>query len=128
MEDEIEAAVQDAIAPLKQEIKALKAQLAELAPLVQMAKAALEPPATVKEAQAILNAIPKEIVRALGIAQVGFDPKSVWFKLVRNDGTTISVKKAESGFRIRVRDQAGVLLKELNAPFNGLNAALKSLL
>lgn len=126
MKDQIKAAVEAAVAPLKQDIETLKAQLAALAPLAQMTKA-MEPPVPVKEAQAILNEIPKETAKALKVVKVGFDPKMVWFQLVRENGTRISVKKQENDFRIRVRDQAGALLKEANPPFNALNAALNSL-
>ena len=126
MKNQIKPAVEEAVAPLKQEIEALKVQLAALAPLAKLAKAT-EPPAAVKEAHAILSAIPEATVKALNVVDVGFDPKSVWFKLVRTDGTTVSVKKADTTFRIRHRDQAGKLLKELRPPFNGLNAALEAL-
>jgi hypothetical protein len=123
MKNEIKAALDEAVLPLKQEIETLKAQLAALAPLAK----AMEPPAPVKEAQAIFSAIPEATVKALKVLQVEFDPKSVWFKMRRTDGTTVSVKKADTTFRVRSRDQAGRLLKELNPPFNGLNAALKAL-
>ena len=122
----MKAAVEAAIAPLKQEIEALKAQLAALTPLAEMAKA-MEPPATVKEAQAILKTIPEATAKALKVVKVGFDPKMVWFQLVREDGTRVSVKKQENDFRIRLRDQEGQLLKQANPSFNGLNAALAAL-
>jgi len=122
-ETEIKQIVEQAIAPLKTEIADLKAQVA---PLVAMAKA-MEPPATVKEAQAILSTIPEATAKALKVVKVGFDPKMVWFQLIRDDGTRISVKKRQNDFRIRVRDQVGKLLKEATPSFNGLNATLKSL-
>lgn len=121
--NKIDTAVQQAIAPLQQDIKTLKTQLAALAPLVAMAKV-MEPPAPVKEAHAILSAIPEETQKALRIVSVGFDPKIVWFQLVRENGTRVSVKKQENDFRVRVQDLGGVLLKEANPSFNGLNAAL----
>ena len=100
--NKIDTAVQQAIAPLQQDIKTLKTQLAALAPLVAMAKV-MEPPAPVKEAHAILSAIPEETQKALRIVSVGFDPKIVWFQLVRENGTRVSVKKQENDFRVRVR-------------------------
>jgi hypothetical protein len=87
----------------------------------------LEPPATVKEAQAILSTIPAATAKALKVVKVGFDPNIVWFQLVREDGIRISVKKQQNAFRVRVRDQAGALLQEVNAPYNGLNAVLMAL-
>ena len=115
-----------ATAPLKQEIEALKAQLAALAPLAQMAKT-MEPPATVKEAQAILKTIPAATAKALKVVKVGFDPKMVWFQLIREDGTRISVKRQQNDFRVRVRDQGGQFLKEVTPSFNGLNATLAAI-
>jgi hypothetical protein len=128
MNDKINAAVEEAIAPLKQEIDNLKAQLEALAPLAEMAKA-MEPPKQLVEAQAIVKTIPAEVSEALGIIGVRFDPKMAapWVMLCRKDGTTISVKKTEVDFRIRIRDQVGSLIKGLNVPFNGLVASLKSL-
>ena len=126
MKNEIKAAVKEAIAPLQQEIEALKAQFAALAPLAKMAKAT-EPPAPVKEAQEVLKKIPQQILAALKVVNVAFDWKAPWMKLVRADGTTISVKKTDTAFRVRYRDQSGKLLKELTPSFNGLNAALAAL-
>ncbi len=45
MKDEIKAALEEAIAPLKQDIETLKAQLAALTPLAKMAKATDPQPA-----------------------------------------------------------------------------------
>ena len=123
MKDKIKAAVEAATAPLKAEIDELKAQLAALAPLAK----ALEPPPTVKEAQAILSTIPATTAKALKVVKVGFDPKMVWFQLVRADGTRISVKKQSNDFRIRVRNQSGELVHEVTAPYNGLNTTLLAL-
>ena len=123
MEDDIDEIIEQAISPLKQDIEILKAQVAALAPLAK----AMEPPATVKEAQAILSTIPAATAKALKVVKVGFDPKMVWFQLVREDGICISVKKQQTGFRVRVRDQAGALLQEVNTPYNGLNAVLMAL-
>jgi hypothetical protein len=118
--------VTQAIVLLKKDIEATKAQLAALAPLAAMAKA-MEPPAPVKEAHAILSAIPEETKKALKIVSLGFDPKVVWFQLVRENGLRISVKKQENDFRVRDRDQSGALLKEATPSFNGLSSALAAL-
>src|ERR1035438_686387 len=103
---------------LEQRIAALEEQVKALAPLAHVAKAAMEPPDTIKEAHAILSAVPEATLKALGVVQVGFDPHMIWFKMLRGDGKTISVKKDKADFRIRVRDQAGALLKEVNPPCN----------
>ena len=126
MKDEIQAAVSEAVVPLKAEIEALKAQVAALAQIAQMAKP-VELPPMVQEARAIFSSLPMETVKALGVVQVGFDPKMVWFRMRRQNGTTISVKKLEAEFRVRLRDKTGRLLKTLKPSFNGLNGALKSL-
>jgi hypothetical protein len=104
MNEKIKAAVDAATAPLKAEIDDLKAKLASLAPLAK----ATELPPTVKEAHAIFSAIPEATVKALKVVKVGFDPEMVWFQMVREDGTRISVKKQENDVRVRVRDRAGV--------------------
>ena len=124
MNEEIKAAVEEAIAPLKQDIEALKAQLA---PLVAMVPKPKKLPASIKEAQEVLKGLPKETFDALKVVNVQFDAKAPWFALVRADGTIISVKKTATDFRVRHRDQTGALLKELTPSFNGLATALKSL-
>jgi hypothetical protein len=126
MKEEIKAAVGEAIAPLKQDIETLKAQLAALAPLAKLVKAA-EPLQAVVEVQAVLKGIPKDTLAALKVVNVAFDGKAPWMSLVRADGTSVSVKKTDTAFRVRHRDRSGKLLKELHPPFNGLDAALKSL-
>ncbi len=126
MTNQLKAAVDAAIAPLKNEIQTLKAQVAELAPLLEMVQA-MHPPPCVVMAQVIFKGIPQDIIKALNVTAVQFDASKVWFRIVRKDGTTISVKKQQNDLRIRYRDQAGRLLKEINPSFNGLNAALASL-
>jgi hypothetical protein len=87
----------------------------------------MEPPPTVKEAHAILSTIPAATAKALKVVKVGFDPKMVWFQLVREDGTRISVKKQQNDLRVRVRNQSGALVHEVNAPYNALNKTLMAL-
>lgn len=124
MNEEIKQTVEQAIAPLKIEIAELKAQLAPLLALIPKAQ---QVPAPVKEAQEILNTIPKEILAELKVVNINFDGNMCWFNLVRQDGTTISIKKQEVDFRLRLRDQQGALLKEMTPSLNGLVASLKSL-
>ena len=124
MNEEIKAAVEEAIAPLKQDIETLKAQLA---PLLAMVPKPKELPAPVKEAQEVLKTIPKETLAALKVVNVGFDGVMPWFVLVREDGSRISIKKNQFDFRLRVRHQGGALLKELTPCLNGLVASLNSL-
>ena len=65
---------------------------------------------------------------ALGAVAIIPDANSVWFQIVRDNGTRISVKRLENGFRIRARDQDGsTILKEEIVHLNALNAALKAL-
>ena len=121
-ENQFKRIVEEAIAPLKTEIETLKAQLA---PLLAMMKPKTIP-AAVLEAQQILKTIPAEVLQALQVTNVGFDPSMIWFKLLRANGSTISVKKNGTDFRVRVR-AGGKLAKELNSPLNGLVGALKKL-
>jgi hypothetical protein len=123
-ETEIKQIVEQAIAPLKTEIADLKAQLA---PLVAVIPKPQEVPVPVKEAQAILSTIPEATMKALKVVKVGFDPKMVWFQLVCECGSRISVKKQANDFRIRVRDQGGKFLTQATPSFNGLNATLAAL-
>ena len=122
-EQQIKQIVEEAIAPLKTEIAELKAQLK---PLLAMIPKQQQLPASVQEAQQILKSIPTEVLQALHVVNAGFDPKMVWFQLVRADGSTISVKKNPFDFRVRVR-QNGELVKELTPSLNGLVGVLKSL-
>jgi hypothetical protein len=85
-----------------------------------------EIPAPIKEAQAILKSIAGEVIQKLKVVSAGFDPKMVWFQLVREDGSTISVKRNPYDFRVRVR-QNGELVKELRPSLNALVGVLKSL-
>jgi hypothetical protein len=124
MNEEIAAVVEKAIAPLKQDIADLKAQLA---PLLAMVPKPQELPAPVKEAQEVLKTIQKETLAALKVVKVGIDGAMPWFVLVREDGSRISIKKNQFDLRLRVRDQGGVLLKELTPSLNGLVASLNSL-
>ena len=85
-------------------------------------------PKTLQQEQQIIDGIPKDVKEALGAVAVIPDPKEIWFQIVRGNGTRISVKRLENGFRIRVRDgQGGTILKEEIVHLNGLNAALKAL-
>lgn len=113
------------IASLKDEITVIKAQLAELT-LKQVKKE--EPAHNATEAQAILSSISSEVGNQLNVVRISFDPAMVWFQLIREDGTRISVKKQGNGLRVRFRSQSGELIKELTPAFNGLNAALLSLI
>ena len=126
MKDELKAVVEGAIAPLQQEIEILKAQVAALAPPAKMAKQT-ELPAPVREALEVLNHIPQETLIALEVVKVGFDGTKCWMSLLRANGTSVSIKKTATAFRVRWRGHSGKLLKELNPSFNGLNAALQSL-
>jgi hypothetical protein len=124
MNEEIAAVVEKAIAPLKQDIADLKAQLA---PLLAMVPKPQEMPASVKEAQEVLKTIPKETLAALKVVNVGFDGTKNWFSIFRQNGTSISVRKREVDFRVRLRDQNGALVKEIATSMNGLVATLNSL-
>jgi hypothetical protein len=124
MNEEIKTAVEEAIAPLKQDIKALKAQLA---PLVAMIPKPSALPPSVKEAQEVLKTIPQGTLDVLKVVNIGFDATKCWFSLLRQNGTSISVKKQEVDFRVRVRDQNGALVKEIATSMNGLVATLNSL-
>ena len=123
MNEEIKQIVEQAIAPLKTEIAELKAQLA---PLLAIIPKPQELPTPVKEAQQILKSIPVDVMKTLKIVNAGFDPKMVWFQLLRENGSTISIKKNGTDFRVRVR-QNGELMKEMTPPLNGLVGVLKSL-
>jgi hypothetical protein len=121
--------VEQIISPLKTEITTLKEEMlklrTELAPMLAALRQEL--PSCIKEAQAILKSIPEDVLKELNVVNIGFDPKIVWMSLVRKDGTSVSIKKTEMAFRVRVRDQSGALLKELEPSPNGLIGALKSL-
>ena len=123
-EAEIKKFVQQALEPIKTEIADLKAQLA---PLVAMIPKPQDLPPPVKAAQEVLKTIPQETLAALAVVKVGFDGTKCWFSLVRQDGTSISIRKREVDFRVRLRDQNGALLKELTTSMNGLVATLNSL-
>jgi hypothetical protein len=126
--EEVELALNSAIAPLKDEITAIKSQLAQLAPLLkQIKQPEPEAPPKAKEALAIVNSINPEIGNQLKVFKVNFDPNMAWFEMIREDGTRISVKRQECTLRIRLRSKTGALIKELTCPFNGLNSALLSL-
>jgi hypothetical protein len=85
-------------------------------------------PKSLQLEQQILDGIPQDVKQALGAVAVISDPKPVWFQIVRGNGTRISVKRLENGFRIRVRDgEGGTILKEEIVHLNGLNNALKAL-
>ena len=123
MNEEIKQIVEEAIAPLKTEIAELKAQLGQLLAMIPKQQAL---PPSVQEAQQILKSIPTEVLQALQVVNAGFDPKMVWFQLVRADGSTLSVTRNSYDFRVRVR-QNGQLVKELTPSLNGLVGVLKSL-
>jgi hypothetical protein len=120
MKPEVQAEIAKAIAPLQKQIDDLREQVAALAK-------SMAPPPCVQEAQAVFNSIPRATVKALRVSQIAYDPKQVWFQLIRQSGIRISVRKQTNGFRLRVRDQSGTLLKEVRCALNGLNAALAAL-
>ena len=124
MNEELKKIVEEALRPLKNDLAQIKDELVALSALIPKPQ---ELPAPVKEAQQILKAIPQETLAALKIVHVQFDGSQCWMSLTRQDGTSISVKKQEYDFRLRVRDQSGVLLKEIIASPNGLVGGLKSL-
>lgn len=121
-ENQLTQIVQQAVAPLKAEVESLKVQLGLLLALAKPPTI----PAAVQEAQHILKGIPADVLKSLQIVNAGFDPNMVWFKLLRANGSTISVKKNGTDFRVRVRE-GGKLVKELTPPLNGLAGALKKL-
>ena len=124
MNDEIRQIVEQAITPLKTEIAGLKAQLA---PLLAMVPKPQELPAPVKEAQEVLKTIPQGTLDALKLVNIGFDGTKCWFSIYRQDGTSVSIRKREFDFRVRIRDQKGALVKEIATSMNGLVATLNSL-
>lgn len=131
MNEEIQTAITEALLALTLQIRALKA---ELAPLLKLAEHQAKVHAAQEVAQkaiadfkVIVDAIPEEVKKALNIKGIQVDPPKSWFKIYREDAPSISVKKLDGTFRIRLRDSAGVLVKELNTPLNGLNSALKAL-
>jgi hypothetical protein len=120
MRPEVQAAIAEAVEPLQKQIEQLKVEMAALIKCIA-------PPPSMQEAQFILSNIPRATMKALGVLQISYDQKLVWFQLVCQNGTRISVRKQSNGFRVRVRDKEGMLLRELKSPLNGLNAALASL-
>ncbi len=124
IKEQIAAAVTAALAPLTEKIAKLEA---DFAPLLAKVAKANKLQNNIKEAQALFMQIPDETKKALGIVNVGFDPHKVWFQIIRENGQNISVKKQEFDFRIRVRDEAGKLVKEANPSLNGYPACIAAL-
>jgi hypothetical protein len=121
---EIQAIIEQAITPLKIEIATLHLKCQELHGRISKPQ---ELPAPVKEAQTILKTIPSETLKALKVVGATFDPNMVWTQLVLADGRRVSIKRTETDFRVRVRDQAGILLKEANPAPNGLINVLNAI-
>ena len=103
----------------------------KLSPLFVMAEQAAKIQAQQKvvqqamqEMDVIAKAIPDETKKALGVVGCNIDPGKHWFRLIRDNGTAISIKKLENSFRVRVRGTDGELVKEATPNLNGLNAAL----
>lgn len=127
MKQVVEAAfapIMGAIDNLQNEVKSLRA---EVQGLTAKLKSMTEPPKAIQESAAILKSIPEEVLKDLNVIGVFPDPKQTWFSLHLANGKSISVKKQEFDFRIRLRDDAGKLVKELTPSSNGLVNALKSL-
>jgi hypothetical protein len=118
MSEEIEKIVEQAVAPLRNDIAQLKVQVALF---LASAPGHQELPAPVKEPQELLKTIPQETSAALNAVSLQFAGKTCWFSLGRQDGNSISIKNREYGFRLRVRDHGGALLKELTPSASGLS-------
>jgi hypothetical protein len=112
----------------------LDAFMASLAPLVKLAEHQAKVQAaqevaqkTIADFKLIVDAIPEDVKKSLNVKGIEVDPPKKWFRIHREDAPSISVKKLDHAFRIRLRAEDGSLVKELNRPLNGLNAALKAL-
>ena len=121
---DIQEAIESAVTPLRESIEALTKRLDDI---VSKLPKPPEPTEEIKASMAVLNSIPKDILASLKVGHAHFDPNKKWFGLVLVDGRHVSIKINDSDFRVRLRDQAGELLKELNPSMNGLAGALKSL-
>ncbi len=82
------------------------------------------------QALEVYASLPPELLIGIGVMDIDFDPKEVWFKLITVGGDTVSVKVCDGGsLRLRRRDGTGKAVKQLfHISFNAAPKAIAAIM